>query len=68
MTHNCAECRKPVLLVKDQDGRSLILDATSRKAIWELSDSSVELVAARTDAREIYADHSLLCSGKRGET
>lgn len=66
MTQPCELCGDKVLIVKFGT-KTVILDYASRRHIFELSDSSVELVACRVDAQELYVAHEVVCCGeKRG--
>lgn len=67
MTQPCKLCGEKVLIVSVPGNKSVILDYASRKHIFELSDSSVELIACRVDAQEVYVAHQVVCCGeKRG--
>lgn len=61
MNRPCKACNKPLLFVETPEGKIIPLDVNSRKHIYEVSDSSVELIASRIDAREVYVSHFLVC-------
>lgn len=65
-SRQCKYCGRPMLVVQTRGGEPLALDVQSRKYIFQVSDTSVDLVAAQVDPQEIYIAHALVCRGPTG--
>ena len=58
MRRPCRACQAPLIIAKDEAGQTIPLDAQA--AIFELKDSTEQLIAVRVTG-EVFASHLACC-------